>query len=176
MALVDEIEMGIDLHDMDRAVFGAVLGKGIDAGDVDGMVAAQHHRQRTGLKDLAHPEFNVRVALHRVGVHDIGVADVDDGDLAARKIGDVVLVVVGAAMAEGEQRGGLADGARPETGAGTPLGAAVEGRAEDRDIGVDGVPIRLVGVFAEGADADEWQVQAAGLIGIAGHGRSVSGG
>ncbi|MCY1244097.1 hypothetical protein D9M72_571510 [compost metagenome] len=109
------------------------------------------------------------MALHRICVHDVGIADIDDGDLAARKIGDVVLVVIGAAMTEGEEGGGFADRARPEAGAGAPLGAAVEGGAEDRHVGVDRVPVRLVGIFAEGADADKRQVQSSGFIGIAGH-------
>ena len=133
------------------------------------MVAAQHHRQRAGFQDLAHAELDIGMALHRVGMHDVGIADIDDGDVAARQVGDVVLMVVGAAMAEGEQGGGFADGARSEAGAGAPLGAAVEGCAKDRDIRVDGVPVRLVGIFAEGADADKRQVQTSGLVRIAGH-------
>ena len=133
------------------------------------MVAAQHYRQRAGFQDLANAELNIGVALHRVGVHDICIADIDDGDRATRQIGDVVLVVIGAAMAEGEQGGGLTDRARSEAGAGAPLGAAVEGRTEDRDIRVDSVPVGLVEILAEGTDADERQVQTPGFIRIAGH-------
>ena len=77
-----------------------------------------------------------------VGVDDVGVADVDDAD-AFGQVDHVVLVVVGAAMAEGEERGGLADDRGPEAGARAPLRAEVEGRAHDRDVGVDGVPVRL---------------------------------
>jgi hypothetical protein len=71
-----------------------------------------------------------------VGMDDVGIADVDDADLGPQ-IGHVVLVVIGPGMAEGEQGRGLADRPRAEAGAGAELGAEVEGRAQDRDIGVD---------------------------------------
>ena len=101
----------------------------------------------------------------RVGVDDVGIADVDDAR-RRRQVDDVVLVVVGAGVAEGEQRRGLADGARAEAGAGAPLGAEVEGRAEHGDVGVDGVPVELKRVLAEGRDADEGQVQPAVVVGV----------
>ena len=69
-------------------------------------------------------------------------------------------------MAEGEQRRGLADGARPEAGAGAPLRAEVEGRAEHGDVGVDPVPVELKRILAEGRNADEGQIEPALLVGV----------
>ena len=56
----------------------------------------------------------VAVAGGGVGVDDVGVADVDDAHLVHRQVDRIVLVVVGAAVAEREQRRGLADRARAE--------------------------------------------------------------
>ena len=44
------------------------------------MIAAEHDRQGAGRQDLAHAEFDVGVALDRVGVDDVGIADVDHAD------------------------------------------------------------------------------------------------
>jgi hypothetical protein len=55
---VDEVEVRVDLDDVDRAV---VL-EGADAGDVDRMVAADHHRQRSRGEDRADPGLDVGVA------------------------------------------------------------------------------------------------------------------
>ena len=56
----------------------------------------------------------LRVARGGVGVDDVGVADIDDPHLVHRQIDRIVLVVVGAAVAEGEERRRFADRARPE--------------------------------------------------------------
>ena len=69
-------------------------------------------------------------------------------------------------MAEGEQGGGLPDAARTEARAGPELGAEIERRAKHRDIRLDGVPVRLVGILAEGADADERKVEAARFVSV----------
>jgi hypothetical protein len=132
----------------------ATVREGVDAGDVDRVVAADHHREGSRREDGAHAGRDVGVALRGVGVDDVGVADVDDADIAG-EIGRVVLVVVGAGVAEGEERRGLADRARAEAGAGAVLGAEVEGGAEDGDVGVEGGPVLDVGPLAEGRDADE---------------------
>src|SRR5689334_12289195 len=104
---VDEIEMGIDLDDMDRPM----LAEGADAGDVDRMIAAQHHRKRATLEQFPHSLLGIGVALGGVGMNDIGITDIDDAHLVERKIGNIVLMVISAAMAEGEERRGFADGA-----------------------------------------------------------------
>ena len=67
VAHVDEIEIGVDLDDVQRAA-----GKGADAGDVDRMVAAKDDRDRPGFKDRADAGFDIGVAFLGVGVHDIG--------------------------------------------------------------------------------------------------------
>ena len=87
-------------------------------------------------------------------MHHVGVADVDQSHLVDRHVGDVVLEVVGPAVAEGEQRRGLADRPRPEARAGAVLRAHVEGRAEHGDVGLDAVPVELDRLLAEGAVAD----------------------
>ena len=150
VALVDEVEMRVDMQDVDRSL----AGEGLDAGDVDRMVAADHHRERAGVEDGADAGGDVGVASHGVGMDDVGVADVDDPHRLG-KVDGVVLVVIGAGMAEGEERRGLAHRARAEAGAGAELRAEVEGGAEHRDVGIDGGPVLDVGALAEGRDADE---------------------
>jgi hypothetical protein len=111
---------------------------------------------------LRHAEFDIGVALLGVGVNDVGIADIDDA--AVGQVGGVVLMVVGAGVAEGEQCGRLADCARAKTGAGAPLRAAVERRAEDLDIGGNRILVELDRVFPETANVDERQVEPAGII------------
>ena len=164
VADIDEIQMRVDLDDVDRAP-----GKGADAGDVDRMVAAQHHRHGSRSQDGADPGLDIRVAGLGVGVDDVGIADVHDPH--ALQIGHVIFVVIGPGMAEGKQGRGLADAPWPEPRPGAPLGAKVEGRAHDGEIGVDLRPIRLVGVLAEGRDSDKRQVQPPAFIAMA-HGAS----
>ena len=53
-----EIEMRVELHDVDRRF----VAEGADAGDVDGMVAAEHDRQRLPLQDFPHRHLGVAVA------------------------------------------------------------------------------------------------------------------
>ena len=164
VALVDEVEMRVDMHDVDRPL----VGEGLDAGDVDRVVAADHHRQRAGVEDGSDAGAMLAWLRIGVGVDDVGVADVDDPHRLGQ-VDRVVLVVVGAGMAEGEERRGLADRARAEAGAGAELRAEVEGGAEHGDVGVDGGPVLDVGALAEGRDADEGQVQSAGVVGVITH-------
>ena len=164
VALVDEVEMRVDMQDVDRPL----AGEGLDAGDVDRVVAADHHRERAGVEDGSDAGRDVRVASRGVGMDDVGVADVDDPHRLGQVDG-VVLVVVGAGVAEGEERRGLAHRARAEAGAGAELRAEVEGGAEHGDVGVDGGPVLDVGALAEGRDADEGQVQPAGVVGVITH-------
>ena len=130
------------------------------------MVAAEHQRQRPALQDLAHRRLGVAVAGGGVGVHDVGVADIDDPHLVHRQVDRVVLVVVGAAMAEGEQRRGLADRARAEARAGAVLGAHVVGHAEHRDVGIERVPVEAGRPLAERAVPDEGQIETPALVGM----------
>ena len=64
------------------------------------MVAAQHHGDGPGGENFAHAQFDIGVALFGVGMNNIGVADI--GDAAVTEIGGIVLMVVGAGMAEGK--------------------------------------------------------------------------
>ena len=107
---VDEIQMRVDLDQVDRWL----VAEGTHAGDVDRMVAAQDHRHGAALEDLADRRLRVAVAGGGVGMHDVGVAHIDDPDLVGGQIDRVVLVVVGAAMAEREQGRGLADPRGPK--------------------------------------------------------------
>jgi hypothetical protein len=88
-------------------------------------------------------------------VHDVGIPDIDDPHLVHRQIDGVVLVIVGAAVAEREQGRGLADRARAEARAETVLRAHVVGHAEHGDVGVERVPVETGRPLAEGAMADE---------------------
>ena len=164
VADVDEIEMGVDLQDMDRPL----IVEGADAGDVDGMVAADGDGQRARLEDGADALFDVGVAGFGIGMDDVGIADIHHADIGAQ-IGDVIFMVISPGMAEGEKGGGLAHRPWPEAGACAELGAEVEGRAEDGDIGLDPVPVGDIWALAEGRYAHEGQVQAAGIIAVGGH-------
>ena len=157
---VDEVEMRINLHDVERAA--ALVC--VNAGNVDRMVAPEHHRQRAGTEDAAYAGLDVGVAPQRVRMHDVSVAKVNYADII--EIGDIVLVVVRTRVTEREQRRGIADGARTEPSARAPLRAEVERRAEDRDIGIDPVPVWLIGAPAESRDTDERQVEPSGLVAV----------
>ena len=67
-ALVDKVQMCVDLHHVDVA---AAL-EGIDAGNIDGVVTAEHDGQRSGVENGADPGLDIGVALDGIGVHDIG--------------------------------------------------------------------------------------------------------
>ncbi len=97
---------------------------------------------------------------------DVGVADVDDPHLVHRQVDRIVLVVVGAAMAEREERGRLADAARPEARTGAVLRAHVERHAEHRDIGIERVPVEARRAFAERAVPDKRKIETTLLIGM----------
>jgi len=130
-----------------------------------GMVAAQDDRQRARGQDLAHAVFDIAEALQGVDVDHIGVADIDDADVIAGEEQDVVLRVVGA-LADCEELRGVPESFRPEARAGADLGAEIERRAHDGDIGLDGVPVRLMRLFHEGVNADEWQVEPGRFFGL----------
>src|SRR3954452_22321045 len=57
VALVDEVEVGVDLDKVERLL--AV--EGLDAGYGDRVVAAQHHRDGAATEDLAHGRRDVGV-------------------------------------------------------------------------------------------------------------------
>ena len=109
VAGIDEIQMCIDLQDVD----GGLVGVGADAGDVDRMVAADDHGQGVCRQRRAHACLDIGVGFFGVGVDDVGVAHVDDAHAGA-EIGGVVFVIIGAGVAEAEERRGLADGAGPK--------------------------------------------------------------
>ena len=164
--LVNEIKMRINMNDVNRLL----VVESPDAGDVDGVVAAEHDRQGAGGKNLSNADFNVIVAFDGVGVNDVGVADVDDLDLVDRKIDDIVLEVVGAAVSERKQGGGFADGTGAESRAGAILGSHIERRAENGDVRINAFPVKVGGLLSEGAVSDEGKVEASGLVGVFCHG------
>ncbi|MNT21597.1 hypothetical protein D3C72_1569400 [compost metagenome] len=111
VAFIDEVQVRIEMHDMDRpAPF-----EGLDHRSVDRVVTAQHHRHGACREDLAHGRFDVGVTGFHVGVNDIGIADIDHAQLVFGQVGGVIFEVVSAGMAEGEQRRCLADAARSKT-------------------------------------------------------------
>ena len=130
------------------------------------MIAAQDHRDGAGLQDLAHAEFDIGVALLRVRMDDVRIAQIDNPRRLRRQIGDVVLMIVSTAVTEGEKGRRFPDAAWAETGTRAELGAEIERCSKHGDIRLDGIPVRLVGVFAEGCDADEWQIEAARFVSV----------
>lgn len=94
-----EIKMGIDLHSMHRILFIEC----VDARDIDRIVAANHNRNCAACKDLAHCRLGIGMALESIGVHDIRFAHIDNPGLIGAQIFNVVLMVVGTGVTEGEQ-------------------------------------------------------------------------
>src|SRR5580698_5825401 len=105
------------------------------------MIATKHNGYCARNQYLAHAKFDIGVALLGIGVDNVSIADIDDP--AIGQVGGIVLMIVGAGMAEGKKRRGLPDRARTETRAGAPLRAAVKRCAQNRDIGLDIIPIEL---------------------------------
>src|SRR5690606_5888089 len=91
VANVDEIEMRVELDDVDRTILRTILIEGVDAGNVDRVIAAKNDRQGSGRENFAYTEFDVRVARVGIGMNDVGVTEIDDPDLVGRQVGDVVL-------------------------------------------------------------------------------------
>ena len=168
VADVDEIEMRVDLQNVNVAL--AI--EGLDAGDVDRMIAADHHRQGPARQRCPNARLDVCVAFDCVGVDDVGVAHVDYRHIRTQ-IDGIVFVVISPRVTEREQRRRLADRARPEPCAGPVLGAEIIGRAQDGNIGVDAGPVFDIRALAKSRDADERQVQAAAVITVIGHGPNV---
>ncbi|MNI27246.1 hypothetical protein D3C73_809770 [compost metagenome] len=165
VALVDEIQVRIEVDDVDRA---AAL-EGLDHRRVHRVIAAEHHRHHAGIEDLAHGVFGVLVAGGHVGVDDVGITDVDHAHIRCGEVHHVIFVIVGAGVAEGKQRRCFTNPAWSEACAGAPLGAHVVGHAEHRDVGIQCIPIGAHRGFAKGAMTHEWQVQATGFITVVRH-------
>ena len=169
VAFINEIQMGIDLQDVDRT--GMV--KGIDAGDVDRMIAPDHQWQSAGFESSANSGFYVGVALDRVGVDDIGIAKIDDPDIGA-KVDPIILVVVSASMAKLKQGRCIANCARAKPRAATVLSPGIKGGAQNRDIRLYLRPVLDVGPFPECRDSDKGQVKPPAFIPVFTHKTGIS--
>ena len=169
VADIDEIKVGVDLEDVDIAL----ALKGVDAGDVDGVIAAYDHGEGARGEGGAHACLDIGVALVRVCVDDIGIAHVHDAHIAC-EVGCVILVVICACVAKGEERGGFAHGAGAEARARAVLCARIKGRAEHGDIGLKRAPVGGVGALGEGGDPDEGEIEAACVVAVLGHGVLLS--
>jgi hypothetical protein len=77
-----------------------LIAERTDTGDIDRVVATQNDRNRNRLKNLTNSFFDIGVALFGIGVDNIGIANI--GDPATGKIGYIILMVMGACMAESE--------------------------------------------------------------------------
>jgi hypothetical protein len=81
--LIHKVEMRVELHNMDRLL--AI--EGIDAGDIDRVVAAQHDRDRACFKDFADAGGDIGVAGLGIGMDNVGIANIDDPRGGCRQIG-----------------------------------------------------------------------------------------
>ncbi|MNR41151.1 hypothetical protein D3C85_1595040 [compost metagenome] len=111
VALINEVQVGIKMHDVDRPTSFERL----DHRGVDRVITAQDHGHGTCRENLAHGRLDVGVAGGHVGMDDIGIADINHAQLVIGQVGGVIFKIVGAGMAEGEQRRCLADAARSKT-------------------------------------------------------------
>src|SRR5262249_1681819 len=117
MTFIGEVEMRVDLNEMNVAV----TLKCVDARNVYGMIAAEHHRQRAAFQNLSHAGLNIGVAPHRFRMDDVGITEIRELPSIRREIEDVLFIIVGSAPDQREQCRRLADRLWSEPGAGTPL-------------------------------------------------------
>ena len=99
VAAVYKIQMGVYLNHMYRFL----IGKGVDAGDIDGMIPANHNGQRAGSQNLAYAKFDVGMAFIGFRVDDIGITQVNNTHIACEVCG-VIFVVIGTGMTERKPR------------------------------------------------------------------------
>jgi hypothetical protein len=83
VALIDEIEVCIDMDE----VYRALLIEGRNDGRRYRMIPAEDEGHRTAFQDLSDRGFGIRVALQHVGVHDVDVPDVHYADVVTAQIG-----------------------------------------------------------------------------------------
>ena len=110
------------------------------------------------------------MALDGVGMHNVGVTHIGNAD-RGWQIGGVVFVVIGTRMPETEQGRGFANSAGAKPRARAVLRSKIEWRAQHSHIRLQRAPIRDIGRFCECGYADEWQIQATGIV-VVGHVRS----
>ena len=90
---VYKIQMGVNLNHM----HGLLIGKGVDARDIDGMIPAHHNWQRACGQNLTHAKFNVGMAFVSFSMDDIGITQINDPHIACQICG-VIFVVIGTGM------------------------------------------------------------------------------
>ena len=114
------------------------LGDRADDGPRDGVIATQDHGHGAAGHDVEHPVERDSMTALRPRGHDVGITRIDDIEhpewLDAKRQG------VAAAG-----RGRLADGPRPETGAGAVADPVIERDAQDGHIGRTPAQRRRVG-------------------------------
>ena len=159
-----DVDMAVEMDDADA--LGGAFGDAAHAREADGMVAAEHHRQRAGGEDVADAAGDLVEALLQVGRDGEHVARVAQRHLLAQI--DAHLVIIGRV-----ERGNAPDALRAEARAGAIGGAAVEGNADDRRvIFADIADILDIGRLQKRVDAGEMRQLAAreggdGLVGEA---------
>ncbi len=156
--------MSVDLKDMNWTL---PLER-INAGNVDGMVSPDHHRQRARIQYLTDSKRNILVRSDRVGVDDIRIAQIHDPHVRSQ-VGRIVLVVVSPCVAEGKQGRGLSYPPRSKPRTRPPLRAEIKGRPQDTGIGLDGIPILDIWLLGKGRDSHKWQVQPPCLVSMTAH-------
>jgi hypothetical protein len=107
-------------------------------------------------------------SIHVTDLQSRTQVDLNRADLSAQRLDfDSIPIVDIADLEHGRyrqaQRGRRADSGRLRT-CRILLCANVEGRAKDRDIGVDPIPVEHRSAFCEGARTDRRQVEAPGLV------------
>jgi hypothetical protein len=157
VAFVDEVEMRIEMHDVDRLL----VRIGCDRRHGDGVVAAEDVRHRPGIEQCPHRELGVCKATFGVGVDDVAVARVDNLDFVGGQVGHLVLEVEHAFRTEAVEHRHLPDGARPEAGADAIARCCVDRDAEHGDVGaIELVPVCAGGLSRESGETHERQIHA----------------
>ena len=96
MPFVNEIKVRVNLHKMKRLF----IAKGIDAGNIDRMIATKNHRHCASSKNRTNPRLNIGMAFDGIRVNYIGVTNINNANLIGLQIGDIIFMVISTSMAE----------------------------------------------------------------------------
>ena len=99
MTFIDKIKMRVNLDKMKRCL----ITKRTNAGDVHRMITAKDDRHATGTQNRPDTSLDIGMAPDRVGMHDVGIPDIDNSGFVSFKIGNIILMVIGAGVAKGKQ-------------------------------------------------------------------------
>src|SRR5580704_9145260 len=157
VALVDEIEMRVEMHDVDWLL----VGIGCDRRHGDRVVAAKNVWHRLGIEQRAYGQFGVRQAALGIRVDDVAVAGIDDLDLFRSEIGHLVLEIEDAFRAKTVEHRHFADRARPKAGSNAITRGRIDRDTQNGNIGaIELVPVGAGRLARKGRQSNKGQIHS----------------